>query len=299
MKKGRKYINKDGINKVVDPEELDSYLHNGWNLGNTNASQKGRVAWNKGLTKETSESVAKISSSKIGIKRGEEFGKRMSEALTGRSLSEETKKKISEANKGHNVSEETKTKISQAKIGHDVSDETKKKISTSKKGSKHSEESKKKISEAMKGRTVSDETKLKLSNIHKNSEFQEKFNETKRQNGTFNTSLPEEIYYNSLVQIYGEDDIIRQYRDERYPFSCDYYIKSKDLFIELNLHWTHGGHPFDKLNVNDQMILKIWKEKALISDFYKQAIYVWTDLDIRKQQIAKKNKLNYEVIYEL
>lgn len=64
----------------------------------------------------------------------------------------------------------------------------------------------------------------------KNKEY-----ETKRENGTFNTSKPEDGYYSYLAEKYGADDVIRQYKDERYPFACDFYVKSKDLFIELNL----------------------------------------------------------------
>ncbi len=299
MKKGRKYINKDGVNKVIDPEELPYYLNDGWSLGNTNASHKGMTAWNKGLTKDTSTSVAKISSSKIGVKRGEEFSKHISDVLTGRTLSEEHKRKISQSHVGRLISEESKQKMSQSKMGHEVSKETRRKISNSKIDQHHSEEAKKKISSAMKSRIVLQETKDRLSVIHKDPKFQEKFNETKRQHNTFNTLLPEELYYNSLIQIYGEDDIIRQYKDTRYPFNCDFYIKSLDQFIELNLHWTHCGHPYNSESDEDAKLLEELKIKAETSDFYKKAIYVWTELDVKKQQIAKENHLNYEVIYEL
>lgn len=57
--------------------------------------------------------------------------------------------------------------------------------------------------------------------------------ETKRRNNSFNTSSDEEVYYNYLLQHFEETDILRQYRDERYPFNCDFYIKSLDLFIEI------------------------------------------------------------------
>ena len=43
--------------------------------------------------------------------------------------------------------------------------------------------------------------------------------------------------------------------------------------------------------------LNKWKEKAKTSKFYQTAIYVWTDLDVRKRECAKKNNLNFEVIY--
>jgi len=75
----------------------------------------------------------------------------------------------------------------------------------------------------------------------------EKIIATKRKNHTFNSSKPEEEYYASLCEVYGSADIERNYnKDIRYPFSCDFYIKSLDLFIELNFHWTHGGMPYNE-----------------------------------------------------
>ena len=299
MKKGNKYMNKDGVNKVVNPSDFDKYLAEGWIFGNTKCKNFGYPAWNKGLTKETSESVMKISKSKTGVKRGEEFGKRMSEVLTGRKLPEEVRRKISESNKGHVVSEETRKKISQARMGHTFSPESRKKISETLTGRHMSEEARRKISLANRGKTISPEQRKRLSEIHSSLEFRERINNLKRERGTFNTSDPEEIYYRSLVQIYGEEDIVRQYRDKRYPFSCDFYIKSLDKFIELNLHWTHGDHPFDSTSEDDLKHKKLLESKAETSQYYANALYVWTDLDVRKQKIAKKNNLNYEVIYSL
>ncbi|MBO5004253.1 MAG: hypothetical protein J6D03_03185, partial [Clostridia bacterium] len=67
---------------------------------------------------------------------------------------------------------------------------------------------------------------------------------TKKINGTFNTSSWEDKSYVMLKEVY--PDVLRQYRDNiRYPWCCDFYIPSKDLFIECNYGWTHGGHPYD------------------------------------------------------
>ena len=121
--------------------------------------------------------------------------------------------------------------------------------------------------------------------------------DTKSRNNSFNISTPEEKYYNYLCNIYGESDVVRQYSDDRYPFACDFYIKSQDMFIELNLTWTHGGKLFDRNNLVDVNKLAVWKEKAKTSKYYQQAIYTWTDLDIRKMNVALENKLNYKVYY--
>ena len=120
---------------------------------------------------------------------------------------------------------------------------------------------------------------------------------TKKKNNSFNTSNPENSMYTDLCNHYGEDNVIRQYRDERYPYTCDFYIPSEDLFIEYNGNWTHGGHPFDETNLDDISKLEEWEEKSKDHKYYQNAIYTWTKLDVKKQQIAKQNNLNYIVIY--
>lgn len=138
--------------------------------------------------------------------------------------------------------------------------------------------------------------KYGVSHPSKNENIKNKVIQTKRKNNTFNISKPEDEYYKFLLTKYSKEDIFRQYKEERYPFSCDFYIKSLDLFIELNLHWSHGDHPFDKNNKEDLEKLKSWKEKD--SYYYKNAIRVWTEKDIEKQKIAKENNLNYLIIYK-
>lgn len=122
---------------------------------------------------------------------------------------------------------------------------------------------------------------------------------TKRKNGTFNTSKPEETMKGLLCDVFGEDDVLCQYHDERYPFACDFYIKSLDLFIELNAHWSHGGHWFDESDENDLQKLAMWSEKAKEkgSRYYQAAIYIWTQRDLLKKAIAEKNNLNYLVFW--
>ena len=75
-----------------------------------------------------------------------------------------------------------------------------------------------------------------MSEIHLSKELQEKTNKTKKLNHSFNSSKIETIYKNKLIEKFGIEDVIYQYMDERYPFNCDFYIKSLDLFIEINSH---------------------------------------------------------------
>ena len=43
---------------------------------------------------------------------------------------------------------------------------------------------------------------------------------------------------------------------DRYPFACDFYISSLDLFIECNYHWTHGGKPYEGTEDDKQIVEK-------------------------------------------
>lgn len=120
---------------------------------------------------------------------------------------------------------------------------------------------------------------------------------TKKANGSFNTSKPETECYKKLVAKYGTENVIRQYStDPRYPFNCDFYIKSLDLFIELNLSWTHGYRLFTG-TPEDLAQLAIWQEKAKTSEYYVNAIYTWTVRDVKKRDTALANNLNYLTIY--
>lgn len=120
--------------------------------------------------------------------------------------------------------------------------------------------------------------------------------ETKRANGTLNTSAPEAKLYEMLLAVFDKDDVFRQYnKDLRYPFCCDFYIKSRDLFIELNAFWTHGYHWYDPNSSHDIKSVQSWSDKN--TDFYDRAIETWTISDFNKRQAAQDNNLNYVVFW--
>ena len=123
------------------------------------------------------------------------------------------------------------------------------------------------------------------------SESLEKVRKTKERNKTFNTSKPERKLELRLRQLF--PDLKVQYKSDVYPFACDFYIPSLDLYIECNLHWTHGGRFFDKNNKNDVKLLAKWQGKAKTSKFYAKAIETWSIRDILKLETAVKNNLNY------
>lgn len=150
--------------------------------------------------------------------------------------------------------------------------------------------------------------KYGVRNVFQNEEVKKKCNTPEvvikrfnamRKNNTFNSSKREDYLYNILLTHFNKDDIIRQYGDSRYPFHCDFYIKSLDLFIELNAYWTHNNKPFDVTNKNHLSELRDWEQKATTSKHYKNAIEVWTKRDVEKLKSLTNNKLNYILIYDM
>ena len=119
--------------------------------------------------------------------------------------------------------------------------------------------------------------------------------ETLKRNHTFNTSKIEESIYKELIKIYEESDVFREYnKDIRYPYRCDFYIKSLDLFIEVQGYYTHGKHPYNPNCIEDQILLQKYKDKYGKNS---QAVTIWTIKDVEKRNKAKENKLRYLEIF--
>lgn len=138
-----------------------------------------------------------------------------------------------------------------------------------------------------------------LQSSHREASKKKEY-ETKRKNHTFNTSKPEEKCFKMLCEKFGGEDVLRQYSDkERYPYQCDFYIKSRDIFIEYNGHWTHGKHPYDNSSEDDNRILNNWMEKSEHNAFYRVAIDVWTRRDVEKRVKAKESKINIVELWNI
>ncbi len=145
------------------------------------------------------------------------------------------------------------------------------------------------------------------------NEIQVKSYNTKKKNNSFHTSKDENEAYDLLLTKFTKDDIIRQYKSEVYPFVCDFYIKSLDLYIEYNGTWTHGYDingkclgSFDENNLEHIKLLEFWENKSKevnfkkkVKTYYKNAIYTWTVLDVKKLETFRKNNLNYKIFWNL
>jgi hypothetical protein len=133
----------------------------------------------------------------------------------------------------------------------------------------------------------SEDTKLRKSKL----EY-----ETKKKNGTFNTIKLEDQCYDLLKQKF--PDTVHTYRDSRYPYQCDFYVPQKDLFIECQFSWTHGGEPYNPRSKEHRQRVKLWLARSQELNFsgkpkkfYLNAVNTWTKRDVQKRQLAKKNKL--------
>ena len=255
-------LNKIWINNTIDKElfiDKDEAIPNGWVKGRLKSNFKSHSSYTKGKKCYNNGEVSKYFSNQDSIPNG---------FIEGRLGS----------------SEETKEKLSKSHLGLHHSDETKKKISL------HSNNNRDKAYKTIIKKYGS------LTIYYK--QLNSKGNITKKKKGNLNTSKPEEDFYNQLLEEYQGKEVLRQYKDkERYPFYCDFYIPSEDLFIELNRHWSHGEKPFDPEDKECQEKLALWQEKAKQSQFYQNAIQTWTIRDVEKAKVAKENNLNYKVIY--
>ena len=259
-------IHKGNKEKRIYSAELETYLTDGWSKGFSenhkkinSEKHKGLIPWNKNTKGLMKPNRTTWQKGNIPWNKGNKSPKKKKSTITESIGKEEMLKR-----KG--------LKISKSKKGHIVTKETREKISKSKKNKKMSPE------------------KLEIKTT---KEYL-----TKKKNNSFNNSQLEQDFYNNLLKENRLKTIYRQYKDkERYPFYCDFYIKEDDLFIECNFHWTHGGKPYDPNDKECQEKLNLWQEKAKTSKFYQQAIYVWTELDVKKQKTAKDNNINYKVIY--
>ena len=102
-------------------------------------------------------------------------------------------------------------------------------------------------------------------------------------------------FYKYLINTFSFENVDPQHYDNQYPYSCDFFIPGLNLYIEIQGSWTHGKHPFNPDDKKDNEKLNYWKSKD--SEYYNNAIYTWTDLDVRKRVCTRDNHLNYLEIF--
>lgn len=139
-----------------------------------------------------------------------------------------------------------------------------------------------------------EEIREKTYNTAYTSEARSNAAKTMRKNG--NRSKLEAYFEDLLTKLNINYKV--EYKEERYPYFCDFYLPDTDTFIEINGYWTHNDHIFDKNNKEDLKTLEFWKKQANLGKTqYKTAIKVWSILDVDKYNCAIKNQLNFIILW--
>ena len=115
------------------------------------------------------------------------------------------------------------------------------------------------------------------------------------------TKSKSEQYFEDKLKEF-DIDFIAQLKDEEYPYYCDFFLPEYNCYIELNIYWLHQKHWFDSKDNNDLKTVEKIKSKVESSSgetskFYKRSLEVWTEVDLEKREVARKNNLNYKVFW--
>lgn len=158
-------------------------------------------------------------------------------------------------------------------------------------------EERRKISEALNRPDVKQKLSERSVKMWEDPAHAQKVYDTKRKNGTFNSSKIEielqEWFKSQNI------DFLTEYTSEQYPTRCDFYLPKYDLYIEIQGHPTHGKEPFNPDNPEHIKMLDELKSKATSDNMYNTMINVWTIRDPKKRNTAKANNLNWIEIFSI
>lgn len=139
------------------------------------------------------------------------------------------------------------------------------------------------------------EGRERASERMRDPQVQARIREAKKERGAFVTSHAERRLHEMLLAEFGEKDVRTQHHDPRYPYACDFYIPSRDLFVELNGFWMHGGRWYDQTENLDQIR---FLGAGGRSEIYSVADKTWRERDVAKRAAARKSGLNYVVLWD-
>ena len=135
-----------------------------------------------------------------------------------------------------------------------------------------------------------------LMKKHK-KEWVEKAINSALRNGTRYSSKPERKLYEMLCLIFGENDIIRQYKSNEYPFLCDFFLIKENIYIEYNGTYFHNDCLYDEVRDREKY-LNLLSKCTDEHPTYKRMLDVWVYGDTKKYNTAKSNNLNFIFLYK-
>ena len=112
--------------------------------------------------------------------------------------------------------------------------------------------------------------------------------------GSLSVADAKETTYTILIDVFGASDVQRDYTDAARQFTCDFYIASRDLFIDFYAAPEHGGHWFNANDVEDVAYLDALSDSANMS-----MADTWTVKDLMHRAVAKQHGLNYVVFWDV
>lgn len=134
-----------------------------------------------------------------------------------------------------------------------------------------------------------------MSKLWNNEEYVKKIYDTMKKNRTSKFSKAENKVYDMLCEKLSKENIIRQHRSKLYPFNCDFYIKSLNMYIEYQGFYTHNFKPY---NINDENDIK-QAEEFLNNPKRYNTWETWTIRDVLKRETARINNLNFVELWNL
>ena len=109
------------------------------------------------------------------------------------------------------------------------------------------------------------------------------------------TQSPQELKIRRLLEnqnvSYAHNIII----DDRYPWHVDIYISERDLFLEYNGFYSHGDCFCDRRKKKSKNLIELLSSNPTPKNI--RALDTYTRLDPLKRKTAKKNNLNYVVLW--
>ena len=148
------------------------------------------------------------------------------------------------------------------------------------------------------------QAKMKATNLERRGyenaaqdpEVRKKMIQTSIANGTCGNQISkwEQSLVDRIREVFPEYTIVQQYKEERYPYLCDCYIKELDLFIEFNGSFYHNYRPF----VESIEMIEEYDDMVARSELLESIANKWRYIDPEKRRIAEMNNLNFIEYWE-
>ena len=148
------------------------------------------------------------------------------------------------------------------------------------------------------------QAKMKATNLERRGyenaaqdpEVRKKMIQTSIANGTCGNQISkwEQSLVDRIREAFPEYTIVQQYKEERYPYLCDCYIKELDLFIEFNGSFYHNYRPF----VESVEMIEEYDDMVARSELLENIANKWRYIDPEKRCIAEMNNLNFIEYWE-